>query len=42
MAYEWEERSIKQLANFNEKTKVPILALELAYKIENNKQKNNL
>ena len=39
---EWEERSINQLANFNKKTKVPILALELAYKIENNKQKNNL
>ena len=34
---EWEERSITQLANFYKKTKVPILALELAYKIENNK-----
>ena len=32
---EWEERSITQLANFDKKTKVPILALELAYKIEN-------
>ncbi len=29
-----DERSITQLANFNKKTKVPILALELAYKIE--------
>ena len=34
---EWEERSITQLANFDKKTKVPILALELAYKIENDK-----
>lgn len=32
---EWEERSITQLADFDKKTKVPILALELAYKIEN-------
>lgn len=34
---EWEERSITQLANFEQKTKVPVLALELAYKIENSK-----
>lgn len=34
---QWEARSISQLANFNKKTKIPILALELAYKIENNK-----
>lgn len=33
---EWEERSITQLSNFDKKTKVPMLALELAYKIENN------
>lgn len=33
---EWEERSINQLSNFNKKTNVPILALELANKIENN------
>lgn len=33
---EWEERSITQLSNFDKKTKVPVLALELAYKIENN------
>ena len=33
---EWEERSINQLSNFDKKTEVPILALELAYKIENN------
>ena len=32
---EWEERSINQLSNFNKKTNVPILALELANKIEN-------
>ena len=32
---EWEERSISQLSNFDKKTKVPVLALELAYKIEN-------
>ena len=32
---EWEERSINQLSNFDKKTKIPILALELAYKIEN-------
>ena len=31
----WEERSIDQLSNFDKKTNVPILALELAYKIEN-------
>ena len=31
---EWEERSITQLSNFDKKTKVPILALELAYQIE--------
>lgn len=34
---QWKERSINQLDNFNKKTKVPVLALELAYKIENNK-----
>ena len=33
---EWEERSINQLSNFDKKTEVAILALELAYKIENN------
>lgn len=33
---EWEERSIEQLSNFNKKTQVPILALELAYEIESN------
>jgi len=32
---EWEERSINQLSNFNKKTNIPILALELANKIEN-------
>ena len=32
---EWEERSITQLSNFNEKTKIPVLALELAHRIEN-------
>ena len=32
---QWEERSIDQLSNFDKKTQVPILALELAYKIEN-------
>lgn len=32
---EWEERSIEQLSNFDKKTQVPIIALELAYKIEN-------
>lgn len=32
---EWEERSINQLSNFNKKTKISILALELAYRIEN-------
>lgn len=32
---EWEERSINQLSNFNKKTNVPILALELAHMIEN-------
>ena len=31
---EWEERSITQLSNFDKKTKVPVLALELAYKID--------
>ncbi len=30
----WEARSITQLSNFDKKTKVPILALELAYRIE--------
>lgn len=30
---EWEERSISQLSNFDKKIEVPILALELAYKI---------
>ena len=30
---EWEERSITQLANFDKKTRVPVLALELAYRI---------
>lgn len=33
---QWEERSINQLSNFEKKTKVPVLALELAYKIEKN------
>lgn len=33
---EWEERSINQLSNFDKKTNIPILALELAYKIEKN------
>ena len=37
-ATEWEERSISQLTNFDKKTKVPILALELAHKIEHNKK----
>lgn len=32
---EWEERSISQLANFEKKVKVPFLAFELAYKMEN-------
>ena len=32
---EWEERSINQLSNFNKKINIPILALELAYMIEN-------
>ena len=31
---EWEERSISQLSNFEKKTEVPILALELAIKID--------
>lgn len=34
---EWEERSISQLINFEKKTRVPLLAFELAYKIEKNK-----
>ena len=34
-AVEWKERSISQLINFEKKTKVPFLAFELAYKIEN-------
>ncbi len=33
---EWEERSISQLVNFEKKVKIPNLAFELAYKIENN------
>ena len=33
-AVEWEERSISQLINFEEKARVPYLAFELAYKIE--------
>lgn len=37
----WEERSIDQLSNFDKKTEVPILALELAYRIENKKNKND-
>lgn len=37
---EWEERSITQLMNFDKKTKVPKLALELAYRISNNIVKN--
>lgn len=41
-AVEWEERSINQLTNFWKKTRVPILAFELAYKIEKNKQKEQL
>lgn len=32
---EWEERSINQLSNFDKKVNVPILALELACRIEN-------
>ena len=36
---EWEERSINQLSNFEKKINVPMIALELAYKIEKN---NNL
>ncbi len=32
---QWEERSIDQLSNFDKKTQVPILALELAYRINN-------
>ena len=32
---EWDERSISQLASFDKKTKVPILALDLAVQIEN-------
>ena len=36
---EWEERSINQLSNFDKKINVPILALELAYRIE--KKENN-
>ncbi|MEI3395730.1 MAG: nucleoside phosphorylase [Clostridia bacterium] len=35
-ASEWEERSISQLVNFDKKAMVPILAFELAYKIEKN------
>lgn len=35
-AVEWEERSINQLANFEKKARVPFLAFELAYKIEEN------
>ena len=33
---EWEERSIRQLSNFDKKVNIPILALEVAYKIEKN------
>jgi len=33
-ATEWEERSISQLANFEKKIRIPVLAFELAYKIE--------
>ncbi len=36
-AVEWEERSINQLTNFEKKTRVPILAFKLAYKIYKNK-----
>lgn len=39
-AVQWEERSINQLSNFDKKTKVPVLALELAYSIESNKRKH--
>lgn len=38
---EWEKRSIDQLSNFDKKTKVPSLALELAYMIEKEKLKND-
>ena len=33
---EWEERSLRQLSSFDKKVKVPMLALELANRIENN------
>lgn len=36
-AVEWEERSIRQLSNFDKKTRVPYLAFELACKIEKNR-----
>lgn len=36
-AVEWEERSIRQLSNFDKKTRVPHLAFELACKIEKNR-----
>ena len=34
---EWEERSIDQLTNFDKKTQVPVLALELAHRIDKQK-----
>ncbi len=34
---EWEERSIDQLTNFDKKTQVPVLALELARRIDKQK-----
>jgi len=35
-ATEWDARSLSQLINFDKKVKVPVLALELAYKIAKN------
>lgn len=32
---EWEKRSLSQLVDFEKKSRVPFLAFELAYKIEN-------
>lgn len=39
-AVEWEERSIRQLTNFDKKTRVPYLAFELAYRIAKSKKQN--
>ena len=34
-AQKWDERSLKQLSNFEKKKQVPLLAFELAKRIEN-------